>query len=62
MRVRALSPEATLDTACCPLARIAWGLLPEGMRERLAGLDAEVADKELDDTASLLEDARARGR
>lgn len=43
-----------MDPCCCVLSRICWGLLPEGMRERLAGLEPDVADKELEELADLL--------
>ena len=38
----------------CPLARICWLILTPGMRERLAGLEPEVAEKELEELADTL--------
>ena len=44
-----------MHAACpCPLARIGWLVLAPQTRERLAGLEPEVADKELEDLADLL--------
>jgi len=44
-----------LHAACpCPLARIGWLVLAPQTRERLAGLEPEVADKELEELADLL--------
>lgn len=48
-----------MDSPCpCPLARIGWLVLAPGTRERLAGLDPEVADKELEDLADALTGSR----